>query len=151
MNGFKTSNAIILDCEKGYRIKNIYVGNQFEKVYIPSDFKMVPNLMDEYCQSINCFDNASISDKIVKITKDHIMFEKIHPFQDGNGRTGRLVMNQQLINNGFLPICITKNSKYSQSFRAYDKNNDYSLMEHIICSEIQNTLIIAEELLNKGV
>ena len=36
----------------------------------------------------------------------HAEFVKIHPFPDGNGRTSRLIMNYQLMANGFLPIII---------------------------------------------
>ena len=36
----------------------------------------------------------------------HAEFVKIHPFLDGNGRTSRLIMNYQLMNNGYLPVSI---------------------------------------------
>ena len=36
----------------------------------------------------------------------HAEFVRIHPFIDGNGRTSRLIMNYQLMKNGFLPISI---------------------------------------------
>lgn len=155
----KTINQIILDKtylednnlqNKGYRTNNVYVGNQIEKIYIPPDFNNVPKLMEEYSENLNIFDSFSISETINKIVHDHINFERIHPFKDGNGRTGRIIMNQQLINNGFLPICITKNSKYNQSFKQFDKNRDYSLLEHILCKEILNTFSIAKDLLKKN-
>jgi Fic family protein len=38
----------------------------------------------------------------------HAEFVKIHPYEDGNGRTSRLIMNYQLMINGFLPISIAK-------------------------------------------
>lgn len=36
----------------------------------------------------------------------HIAFEKIHPFVDGNGRTGRMIMNHQRVTAGLQPLCI---------------------------------------------
>ena len=39
--------------------------------------------------------------------KFHIEFERIHPFEDGNGRTGRIILNQHLIKNEIAPILIT--------------------------------------------
>jgi Fic family protein len=40
------------------------------------------------------------------IAKYHISFEKIHPFADGNGRIGRLLINKLLIEKNLLPIVI---------------------------------------------
>lgn len=52
----------------------------------------------------------------------HLRFEGIHPFIDGNGRTGRLLMNLQFIRSGLPPI----NVKYSDRRRYYDAFDDYA-------------------------
>lgn len=51
----------------------------------------------------------------------HAEFEKIHPFPDGNGRTSRLIMNYQLLENGFLAISIAKENRlaYFNTLEAY--------------------------------
>jgi Fic family protein len=41
----------------------------------------------------------------------HKRYEEIHPFQDGNGRTGRLIMNKILISSGYQPIIVYKDNK----------------------------------------
>lgn len=41
----------------------------------------------------------------------HAEFVKIHPFVDGNGRTSRLIMNYQLMRNGFLPVSVNKEDR----------------------------------------
>lgn len=46
----------------------------------------------------------SQSEKLIKYA--HIEFEKIHPFVDGNGRTGRMLMNWQRVRAGFDPLLI---------------------------------------------
>jgi len=43
---------------------------------------------------------------IIKIADFHIKFEQVHPFVDGNGRTGRLIMNLELIKAGYAPVNI---------------------------------------------
>lgn len=58
---------------------------------------------------------------------------------DGNGRTGRVIMHQQLLNQGILPAIIKDQSKYRQAFRRYDKNGETSLMEYVIAEGILET------------
>ncbi len=55
----------------------------------------------------------------------HLEFESIHPFIDGNGRTGRLLLNLELIKHGLLPIDIKfiDRDKYYNSFDIYRENN----------------------------
>ncbi len=43
-----------------------------------------------------------------------------------------MILNQQLINNGLFPVAINPTGKYRQSFQIYDRNEDYSLMVHLL-------------------
>ncbi len=56
----------------------------------------------------------------------HNQFENIHPFQDGNGRVGRILMNNILIKHGLPPVNIDlkKRKKYYQALQEYEKNHD---------------------------
>lgn len=51
----------------------------------------------------------------------HAEFVRIHPFPDGNGRTARLLLNYQLMANGFVPISIAKENRleYYNALEAY--------------------------------
>lgn len=51
----------------------------------------------------------------------HAEFVKIHPFEDGNGRTSRMIMNYQLIASGFLPVSIAKENRleYFEALETY--------------------------------
>jgi len=55
----------------------------------------------------------------------HHKFEKIHPFMDGNGRTGRMLLNFILIKNNYPPLIIHKKTRneYLESLRKADKSN----------------------------
>lgn len=55
--------------------------------------------------------------KIKKITLNdiinfHYQFERIHPFQDGNGRVGRLIMFKECLSNGIIPFIIEDDYKF---------------------------------------
>ena len=61
----------------------------------------------------------------------HLIFENIHPFIDGNGRTGRMIINLQLLKTGYLPINIKQKDagKYYGCFRQYDKSKEKGVQE----------------------
>ena len=52
----------------------------------------------------------------------HIRFERIHPFNDGNGRTGRIILNQHLLRQGYAPVLIT--SYMSNEYKQMINRND---------------------------
>lgn len=92
--------------------------------------------------------------KYKKITKNkhiiecisifHLMFEEIHPFIDGNGRTGRLLINYELMRNKYMPIDIKYKDvkKYYEAFSIYQESNkkDISAMVYLIGNYVLNTL-----------
>lgn len=128
----KVNEQIMSNEVSGYRKKDVYIGNVMEATYYPPSYQRVPELMREFLQDINeCKTDAR--EMFDMIAEKHILFERIHPFENGNGRTGRVILNQQLVNHGFLPIVIPPKSDYSQAFRRYDKTGDISKMRHIIC------------------
>jgi len=71
---------------------------------------------------------------IEKVALFHIEFEGIHPFIDGNGRTGRLLINLELIQNGYLPIDVkyTDQQLYYSAFNAYHKEGVIDNMIRLI-------------------
>lgn len=142
------ANGLILGTEGKYRQKNLYVGTVVEAVYYPPKHEEVPVLMTNYLEKINqCFDQAK--EIAENIAREHIEFERIHPFLDGNGRCGRLIMNQRLINNGWFPITIEDQSKYRQAFRRLDRSEDISLLVYVICKGELAALARVKELERK--
>ena len=78
---------------------------------------------------------------IEAIAEFHLRFEGIHPFIDGNGRTGRLILNLELIKAGMLPINtkFADRHKYYECFDCYYSNGHTSkmLLQLIVDYEIE--------------
>ena len=76
-------------------------------------------------------------EKIKIILEYHIKFERIHPFSDGNGRIGRLIMLASMLENNLTPFVITveNRAKYMNILRNQDIENFVSLVEPLIEEE----------------
>ena len=66
----------------------------------------------------------------------HAEFVRIHPFIDGNGRTSRLIMNYQLMINGFLPVSIAKENRleYYNTLEEYAVNGNLEQFLELIAT-----------------
>ena len=87
--------------------------------------------------SVNEERKSTMTD-IERIALFHLEFEGIHPFIDGNGRTGRLILNLDLIRNGYPPINVkfTDRKRYYDAFDAFYKDNDPTPMTELIAEYI---------------
>lgn len=79
---------------------------------------------------------------IERIALFHLEFEGIHPFIDGNGRTGRLILNLDLIRNGYPPINVkfTDRKRYYDAFDAYYRDGSSSTMSNFIAEYVDKRL-----------
>ena len=79
---------------------------------------------------------------VTKLARFHIEFEGIHPFIDGNGRTGRLLVNMEFMKVGFPPINIkfTDRIAYYNAFDEYHIKHNLSAMEKLFAKYVNERL-----------
>lgn len=122
-------------------MENIMIGGVYRNVdvYI-SGAKHIPPSPNEMYVGVKNFyaelNAKSDLDTIELAAYTHAEFVKIHPFTDGNGRTSRLIMNYQLMANGYLPISISKESRllYFEKLETYALTGDVNPFSEFIAN-----------------
>ena len=97
-----------------YRKENVIIKGA---THIPPDYLKVPELMEKLILTYNAWSEYH---PIIQAALLHGELVKIHPFIDGNGRTSRLLMNLVLMNKGYNPVIIKKESRLKY-YEALDK------------------------------
>jgi Fic family protein len=96
---------------------------------------MIEDILSQYSGDLE----SHIVDKIAKF---HLDFEGVHPFIDGNGRMGRVIMNYQLLRSGF-PVIIIRNKEkkyYYLAFKDFEQNKIAKEMEKIVALALMESL-----------
>ena len=103
--------------------------------YVPTtNYLKVPELMRRVVKDIS----RSHKDIIAHIANIHSRFEQIHPFSDGNGRIGRLVIQAMLLSNNLPPAVIKRKKKqpYNSCLRKSQLKKDFMPLENFICDAV---------------
>jgi len=98
--------------------------------FVPPPPEEVPRLMSELLDNYK----RDVRHPIESISDFHIKFERIHPFIDGNGRTGRLILNLELMRAGYAPVDIKFKDRdaYYTCFDDYDATGNSSMFLRLI-------------------
>jgi hypothetical protein len=109
----------------------------------PPSHPLIPPEMSSWIEAANALDRAvkdgetPLEDAPERIAFIHKEFERIHPFLDGNGRTGRLILNLLLLRLGWPPAIIFKNQR-TRYLNALDKadNGDNGQLAELLCRAV---------------
>ena len=140
LHDIKQIHSLVLNDEPEHR--GIFRSNNVAisgSTFVPPDATQVRVQMELLLERYN----SKSDDLFTRIAVLHLRFEQIHPFANGNGRTGRLLINLELIRAGYLPINVkyTDRELYYQALTVYDEQNDYFPMLHIILQQQQLQLL----------
>ena len=126
-----------------YRISEVRIANSLT---VPALSGSVRPLMKELCKAFS----QSKLHPIIRAAAFHAMFENVHPFLDGNGRCGRILLDSMLVQAGYPPIAITHEDKarYAKSLEDWQvRGNPRSLVEMVVYyaqREIESRLAAVE-------
>lgn len=108
-----------------------------------ANYASVPKRIDDLIDTMN----KPADNLIERLAWSHATFEQIHPFSDGNGRTGRLIMFIQALQNGIVPPLIVKERK-----RAYYKYLEIAHLEgkhDLLSLFLAESIIFTDNLIEK--
>lgn len=124
MNGIKTDAG-------NYRMHAVRIVGSF----VPTaNYLKLPSLMKEISLEIA----KKNKDIISQVSVVHAAFEKIHPFSDGNGRIGRLIMTAMLLRENIAPAVIKQESRiiYYNYLSKAQLEEEFSPLEDFICDSV---------------
>ncbi len=137
LSGIKDINQIIMKNidERGGHFKvvaNAIIGADFT----PTPPYMVPEELKKWTDDLSWRLQFAKSpeEKVLAIMDQHLRFEKIHPFADGNGRTGRALIIWSCLHHHLTPIVIEKEQR-SRYINALNRNDVQGLTQ--LAKEIQ--------------
>ena len=99
-----------------------------QTVYTPPLASRIPDLMGNWENFVNSpYNQTDFTDPLIKAAAAHYQFEAIHPFGDGNGRTGRILLVLQLVQSGLIDLPVIYISGYINQHKA----RYYSLLNRV--------------------
>jgi Fic family protein len=104
-------------------------------VFVPTaNYLKIPILMKELFLDVG----RKTKDIVAHIAEIHSRFEKIHPFADGNGRVGRLLMTAMALRHNLAPVVVLQQKRriYVLYLNKAQTKDDLSLLEDFVCEAI---------------
>jgi Fic family protein len=114
-----------------------------EYVRVGTHIAPAPEQVETMLQSmIVSFESELTMHVVARVARLHVEFEHIHPFNDGNGRIERVLMNHALQRHGFPPVIVRNKGKekYYAMLRQYDQTGKSTLFESHLCGMMLESL-----------
>jgi|TARA_B100001971_G_C18181954_1_gene533290 Fic family protein len=147
----RIANELLFDNKIQITIPDIVALHKIivKETAIPEGFKKIPNFLlmrnvkttppeqvqKEMKKLIEYYDAIKDKEHPIQVAADfHAKFERIHPFEDGNGRVGRILVNAILLKQGYPPIIIRKSMRtsYFSALAAHDNGYKDKLRRYFL-------------------
>ena len=137
------------------RTRQVFIGNPYLRVRTytpPDDISIIKSLLDDLARFMN--DASSPVDPLVRMAVAHYQFEAIHPFEDGNGRTGRVLNVLYLQLHGLLDDPIL----YLSEFILQNRDSYYSGLRNVtfdgqweewVCYVLRGVEVVSRDALSR--
>lgn len=128
-----------------YRDKDVLISGAS---HMPPEHTKVKEEMASFMQEYN--EEFIKMHPIERATRVHADFVLIHPFIDGNGRTARLLLNLELMKNGYPPIVIKTEDRFNY-YANLDKcsKTEYADFIKMVAKEVENSIDLYLKLIDK--
>jgi Fic family protein len=146
-----------------YRNDQVWIGSTLrieEATFVPAPPERVQGCMEEMAASILQYtpreDEQTMLTILAQLAIAHAQFETIHPYHDGNGRTGRLLMPLMLAAEGYPPLYLSgallrAKTEYYAALASVQLRGDWGawrgLLSHAVIESCDESISIAEDLL----
>jgi Fic family protein len=129
---YELKSGVFEDRANGYAI-----GDYKERPNVIGIYHTVrpENVAEEMRKLLEWYSNQVVD--ISVLAEFHIRYESIHPFQDGNGRTGRLIVFRECLKNHIVPVVIedANRNEYLNALKAYREDGNIELMIKLFMKE----------------
>lgn len=123
------------------------VGNYKKRKNFVGDITTTPpaNVDKEMKNLLKWYDEIN-EKRLEDIIEFHVKFEKIHPFQDGNGRVGRMIIFRECLHNDIIPFYIEDRNKafYTRGLKEYQLHNNKEYLIDTCLNSQDNYIKLAE-------
>lgn len=132
---YRLKSGVFEDIANGYPIGEYKNRKNMVSDIVTVSPEEVPNKMRELLLS---YEAEPVKDLSI-LAKFHSEYEKIHPFQDGNGRTGRILLFKECLRQRILPFIIMDKNKaqYYESLNQAQNEQDYAPLIRLFAQEQQ--------------
>ena len=130
----------------GYRSVGNFIASTDIPIETPSN---IAASMEMLVAQYNEIKNDPDVDPFYREACFHIAFIRIHPFEDGNGRTGRLLLNYNLLKEGIAPVVITDD--LTTVYQSYIAHNDVNGLANLFEKQSQKEEKVVEHIMKEEI